>query len=612
MIVIKGPIPEEIIAEIRQHVDIVEFISEYVLLKRRGHSYTGLCPFHQEKTPSFTVSHEKQMFYCFGCKTGGNVYTFLMKQENLTFTEAVQRLADRTGIEVPQEDWSTVDREAIRRQQRLQEINQLAADYFHYLLTKHASGKMARQYLEKRAVNEQLIQRFQLGYAPPGWQNLLEFLACGNFSAVETVSAGLALASEEDDGHYDRFRNRIMFPIFDVREKVIGFGGRVLDAGIPKYLNSPETPAFHKKSTLYGLNFAIPEIRKQERAIIVEGYMDVLAAHQHGVTNVVASLGTALTREQALLLRRYTQDVVIAYDADVAGSEATVRGLEVLHQNGFRVKVITLPPGQDPDDYLRHEGVDAFRQMLEVQSLSLIEYKLKQAMAMADPKTSEGKADIVSAVLDDLSRIGNEVEKQEYVRFIAGRLAVSEEAIYIELRKRTTKMHKYGTMKDKTGKNRYNSKQVQFSQYPAHLKAERAVAGLILRNPELFQQVQSEINIESLEDAAAREVILAIKSTGQTTQNVEPASIIDLLDNEEAVQLVTQGFLGEPEMIEGETVLEDCLRTIKLHHIQQAIDRQQSAIDTAEKSGNITEVSRLLDEKADLHQKMSYLKKQWH
>ncbi|MHB1125764.1 MAG: DNA primase [Bacillota bacterium] len=608
----KGPIPEEIVTEIRQRVDIVQFISEYVLLKRQGRNYTGLCPFHQEKTPSFSVNHDKQMFYCFGCKTGGNVYTFLMKSENLTFAEAVRHLAERTGMEVPGEDWSTVDQEVIRRQQRLQEINQLAAKYFHYSLTKRANGKAARHYLEKRAVDQQLIQRFMLGFAPPGWDNVLKFLASRGYGAHEVVSAGLALAREKEDGYYDRFRNRIMFPIYDNREKLIGFGGRVLDDTIPKYLNSPETTLFHKKNVLYGLNFSIPEIRRQEKAIIVEGYMDVLAAHQHGVTNVVASLGTALTREQAMLIRRYTQEVVIAYDADVAGNEATVRGLEILQQTGFRVKVIALPPGLDPDDYLRRDGAEAFRHMVEKQSLTLIEYKLRQAMTSSDSRTSEGKADIVSAVLNDLSRIVNEVEKQEYVRLISGRLGVSEEAIYIELRKHTTKMHKSGTTKDKTGEIRYNSKQVQFSQYPAHWKAERTLACLMLRKPDLCRQLEAEIDMESFEDSASREVILALKAAGQTTHSVEPATVIDFLENEEAVQLVTQGFLSDPAMLEEETVLEDCLRTIKVYRLQQVMENKQIAINAAEKSGNIADVSLLLGEISDLQQKIANLKKQRH
>ena len=429
------PWNQEAIEEIRRRVDIVEVISEYVELRRQGRNLIGLCPFHQEKTPSFSVQPEGQFFHCFGCGVGGDVFRFLQLREGLDFPEAVRRLARRAGV--PEEELAPTA-EARRRaaqRARLVALNERALSYFRAQLQGPA-GARARAYLERRGISPEIADRFGLGYAP-GDGGLLRLLAAqrgGERNTVQEDARVLGLVLEGRRGPYERFRDRLIFPIRDPSGQVVGFGGRLLGEGHgPKYLNSPESPLFHKGRVLYALDQAAPELRREEKeAIVVEGYMDVIALHQAGITQAVASLGTSLTQDQAALLRRYTSRAVIAYDGDAAGDRATVRGLQILAAQGVTVRVASLPEGEDPDSLARRGGPEAVRRVLD-QALPLTEFLLERALGERAPESVEEKAEAVGRAIPILAQVENLVARAGYVERVANKVGVSVAAVAAEL-----------------------------------------------------------------------------------------------------------------------------------------------------------------------------------
>jgi len=352
--------PEELIEEVRTRNDIVEVISGYVRLQKKGSNYFGLCPFHNEKSPSFSVSPGKQMYYCFGCGAGGNVITFLMEYENQTFPEAVRTLAQRAGIALPEADDSKEARQADSRRAKLLEINKEAAKYFYYQL-RTERGSVGMEYLRKRELSDETMNHFGLGYANKYSNDLIQYLKSKGYSEDLIRDAGLCNVDEKH-GMYDKFWNRVMFPIQDINHRVIGFGGRVMGDGKPKYLNSPETEIFDKSRNLYGLNFA--RTSRKGNVILCEGYMDVIAMHQAGFTNAVASLGTAFTSQHAGVLKRYTDQVILTYDSDGAGIKAALRAIPILRDAGISARVLNMKPYKDPDEFIKNMGADAFKERI--------------------------------------------------------------------------------------------------------------------------------------------------------------------------------------------------------------------------------------------------------
>lgn len=426
---------QEAIEEIRRRVDIVEVISEYVELRRQGRNLIGLCPFHQEKTPSFSVHPEGQFFHCFGCGVGGDVFRFVQLREGLTFPEAVRRLARRAGVPEEALAPTAAARRRAALRARLVALNERALEYFRAQLHGPA-GARARAYLERRGIDRETADRFGLGYAP-GDGGLLQALAGQRGREGNTVQEDarrLGLILEGRWGLYERFRERLIFPIRDPSGQVVGFGGRLLGDGRgPKYLNSPESPLFHKGRVLYGLDLAGPDLKRLgKEAVVVEGYMDVIALHQAGITQAVASLGTSFTQEQAALLKRYCDRAVIAYDGDAAGDRATVRGLELLAREGVAVRVATLPPGEDPDSLARRGGPAAVQQVLE-EALPLTQFLLRRALGTEPPTTVEGKAEAVSRALPILAQVENLVARAGYVEQVANKIGVSAAAVAAEL-----------------------------------------------------------------------------------------------------------------------------------------------------------------------------------
>jgi DNA primase len=438
--------------EIKERLDIVEVIQSYVPLKKAGRSYKGLCPFHSEKTPSFVVFPDTGTWHCFGaCGTGGDVFSFIMKQENVDFGEALKVLAQRAGV-----DLKPPSPQAAAAEQRvalLQEINQSAANYFHHLLLNSDEAVRARAYLEKRGLARETIDRFQVGYALNQWDGLLRYLSSKGYAAADMAEAGLIVERDDRSGHYDRFRGRVVFPIRDLQGRTIGFGGRVLDDSLPKYLNSPQTPLFDKSSVLFGIDQSRQGIRIAGEAVIVEGYMDVLMAHQNGINNVVAQMGTALTEAQLRLLKRYTQRFILALDSDVAGDQATLRGLDVARQVADRevvpvptprgfirfeerlaadIRIVSLPVGRDPDEVIR-ESPQRWAQLIG-QARPVMDYYFQALTADLDLSVARDKAEAVRRLGPLVAEIGDRVQRTHYLQQLARMVQVDERSLWQQIR----------------------------------------------------------------------------------------------------------------------------------------------------------------------------------
>ena len=479
---------EHVVDEIRQRLDIVEVIGDYVPLRRAGREYVALCPFHDERTPSFTVSPAKQMFYCFGCQVGGDVFTFVMKKEGWTFPEAVAHLARRAGVTLPERPLSPGQRRVRDRQEQLARVLAAAAAFFRQVLRSPA-GEAARRYLEERGLPEPLWDRYGLGYAPAGWDGLVRALEQRGVPGAWLAEAGLA-QPRPGGGYYDRFRHRVMFPIADPRGRVVGFGGRSLDGQEPKYLNTPETPLFNKRRLWYGLDWSRPRLRETGTAVVVEGYMDAIAVDRAGVGYAaVASLGTSLSEEQVDLLARYVQQVIIAYDADAAGQRATMRGLAMFADAGVEVRVAQLPPGRDPDDVVRREGPEALRQILEA-AVPVVEYRFRQVMAAVDTATPRGRAQAVAELAPWLARVGHPVERAEYVRRYAVALGLDEAVLWQEVRRASRALRDAAARAGRRagGNNvqavRHTNRRVPVEEVPAGVaRAERGLVAAALFHP---------------------------------------------------------------------------------------------------------------------------------
>jgi len=439
--------------EVKERLDIVEVIQSYVPLKKAGRSYKGLCPFHSEKTPSFVVFPETGTWHCFGaCGEGGDVFSFIMKQENVGFGEALRMLARRAGVEL--EPRSPEAAQAEERRDLLRQINQAAAAYYHHLLLNSDEAARARAYLAERGLRSETLDRFQIGYALAGWDHLLHYLSDKGYDLTDVQEAGLIIKRDDGSGLYDRFRQRIVFPIRDHRGRTIGFGGRVLGEGTPKYLNSPQSPLFDKSSVLYGLDQAKRGIRAAEQAVIVEGYMDVLMAHQNGFDNVVAQMGTALTEAQLKVLKRHTRRFILALDSDTAGDQATLRGLDVARQvmdhevvpvptaRGLirfedrlaaDIRILSLPLGQDPDEVIR-ESPALWTQLID-QAQPVMDYYFQALTQDLDLRTANGKAEAVRALGPLIAELGDRVQRSHYLQKLARMVQVDERTLWQQIRR---------------------------------------------------------------------------------------------------------------------------------------------------------------------------------
>lgn len=471
------------LAEINHRVDILDVVADTVKLTRKGDRYWGLCPFHAEKTPSFSVTPGKNMFYCFGCHAGGNLFTYIMKRDGMDFPEAVQMLASRAGIQLHH----TQVNKAVDRFRRVVEVNKAAASWFQGILEEDPAATKARQYLAKRHLKEDTIKRFQLGYSPNEWNRISNYLLGKGFDLEWVKESGLIKRSKNGDAYYDLFRDRVIFPIFDYQGSIVGFGGRTVEEALPKYLNTPETEVYVKRNHLFGLYQARETIRKSNQAILVEGYMDCLKLHQHDIQNAVASLGTALTREQALLLRRYSENILVLYDGDEAGQRETLRAVEILAEQGLNVEVLTLPGGLDPDDYLDQYGKEEFLQYIQNNRVSYIEFKVKRSIAAENSLNLQAKIRVINAVKPDIGRLESTILRDNYVKMLSRLLKIEENLILKEIESNIGQRMQHP--KNKSPVNRDN---IQYGNY----SMEEKILANMLQNSDIADTIASQIGVQ--------------------------------------------------------------------------------------------------------------------
>ncbi len=487
---------EAVLDEVRASVNIVSLVSEYVALKKRGRNWVARCPFHNEKTPSFNVSEEKQIFMCFGCQTGGDVFKFVMLVEHLAFPEAVRFVAERGGVTLPKLSEAGVAADASDAEQ-LRQAMAAAAAFYHHTLLRSAEGQDARTYLADRGVSDATIERFQLGFSPAGGEALIRHLSGQGFSPKLMEDCGLAKVSEDGLRRYDAFRGRIMFPITDVRNRTIAFGGRALGDRQPKYLNSPETRLYNKSRNLFGLSHSREGIKKRDHAILVEGYMDCIVPFQHGVDNIVASLGTSLTQEQVRLLGRYTREVVVCYDADSAGLQATQRSLELFLEEDFRVRVFRLPAGHDPDTYVRKVGRDEFLTGLHGATPYLdfvLETAVESQESLDDPRS---KVQVLNAVLPYLAKLPNAVERSDYVFRFARRLRVEDRQLLAEVKRAAQQ-------------RRTRLPESSMTSLAEMKFAEKRLLQVLLNNPDIQGSVLPQMSMQDFEGLVGARIFAAV------------------------------------------------------------------------------------------------------
>lgn len=523
--------PDELVEEVRAKNDIVDVISGYVRIQKKGSSYFGLCPFHNEKSPSFSVSPGKQMYYCFGCGAGGNVFTFVMEYENYTFQEAIKELAQRAGVALPEIEYSEEVKKRESRRAKLLEVNKEAAKYFYYLL-RAPQGKIGYQYLSGRKLSEETMKKFGLGFANVTSNDLVAYLRSKGYTDDVIREAGLA-SFDEKYGMHDKFWNRVMFPIQDINHRVIGFGGRVMGDAKPKYLNSPETMIFDKSRNLYGLNFA--RTSRKNNIILCEGYMDVIALHQAGFTQAVASLGTAFTVGQANLLRRYTEEVLLAYDSDGAGTNAALRAIGILKETGLRGKVINMAPYKDPDEFIKANGAEAYQERIDkAENSFFFELRiLEQDYDLGDP---ESKTRFHREIAKKLCGFEEEVERENYIESVAERYHIGFE----NLRKLVAGYAAQTGLVKPVERPKQAVTQKNTPEENAK-KSQRLLLTWITEEPALYQKITKYIGADDFTDELYQKV--AGKLFGDLEQgNFNPAAIISTFQDEEEQREVASLF----------------------------------------------------------------------
>lgn len=586
--------PDEVIEEVRLNNDLVEVVSEYVRLEKKGGGYFGLCPFHREKTPSFHVEPVKQFYYCFGCNNGGNVYHFIMNIENLDFLDALRLLADRAGIILPEPD-NKEEQQKIKIRKNILDVNRMAARFFYSCLAAE-KGREALKYLHNRGLSNRIIKRFGLGYAPNEWSLLTKFLLEQGIDESILIQSGLCIKNKNQN-LIDRFRGRIMFPIFDIRGNIVAFGGRVMDDSLPKYINSPETPCYSKGRELFGMHLA--KKSKEKKLLIVEGYMDVISLHQAGIDFAVASLGTALTSIQGRLLKKYADEVIISYDADTAGQKATERGLEVLNQLGCRVKVLQIPDGKDPDDFIRKNSAEKFKTLVD-RAISLLEYKISLLRRMYSLDNEEGRLNFLNGVADLLTEQENFMEREIVIKKISRDYDISEDAIHAEVERRLKQKQRkekntefYSARKDLTGSVKTYSVR---KNEGVRVRYEKMLLALLCRENHLYQEVENRYPLSDFSNDSLREMASYLYDRLKTGSDFLLEEYISRLEPDKASSIVhmsnTFCNFDEPEK-----ALEDILQKLEI------LKLEEEKKDILMRLKNITNV----EEKMKLQEQLQFI-----
>ncbi len=575
---------DEIIDEVRQTNDIVDIISQYVRLKRSGRNFFGLCPFHNEKSPSFSVSPDKQIFHCFGCGVGGNVFTFLTKIEGISFVEAVQNLAERSNIQLPTiENKGDAAKEELKA--KVYKVNEFAANYYHENLYKPES-KIAQEYIKKRKLTNETLKSFQIGFSGK-FDELYKALTEQGFKETEILESGLV--NKNDNGKFiDRYRNRLMFPICDVRGRVIAFGGRVLDDSKPKYINSPENIVYSKGRHLFGLNVAKKNDIK--KILIVEGYMDVISLHQRGITNVVASLGTALTQQQGWLLRKNSEQIILSFDSDEAGLTAKMRALDILQNMGCDIRILQMEGAKDPDEFIIKYGNARFQTLIE-KALSVIEFKVKNLKKDLDLNNVNDKIKFLNEIAKLISKIDNTIEKEIYIEKIAKSYDISKEAIYAEVNKLSYSSSKSEKFLEKN-KPVIKHQKIQQEIVPEAInrRENTVLAILLMGDLNIFQVIKQNIKIEDFKVEINKKIIQKLyEEFEKGNSNIN--GILDDLDEEEQNH-ITMIMADDYEIQDIEKAIDDIIQNYEKEKINV---RKFEILEELEKENISQEEKKLLE-----------------
>ncbi len=589
---------DELIEEIRTNNDIVDVISKYVTLKRSGRNFFGLCPFHKEKSPSFAVSPDKQIFHCFGCGAGGNVIHFISKIEGLDFKDTLELLANRANIELPTLENSEDDKTA-RLKSKVYEINKIAAEFYHENLYKPTS-KMAQEYIKKRKLDNRTLKAFLIGYAG-NFNELYLLLKQKGFTEEEMLASSLVKRTD-NGGYMDSFRKRLMFPIQDVRERVIAFGGRVLDDSKPKYINSPENIVYSKGRNLFGLNVAKKHDTK--RIIIVEGYMDAISLYQRGITNVVASLGTAMTESQGRLLRRHSEQVILGYDADGAGQAAILRGMEILQNLGCDIRVLQIEGAKDPDEYVLKYGPERFQRCVD-NSISLVEFKVKVLLKELNIENTNDKIKFLNEIAKILSKITNQIEREIYVDKIAREYKISKEAIYAEINKLIYKDNQGSKKLEKKVITMELKEESKTNISESTLKKEKLVIYLLINEySKSYEKIVKLITLNDIQDETNRQILKKMYEEFQKG-NINTNQIVDWFQDENIISRITEIMAEDFEITDVNKAIDDL---INVYEKQKLVNRRNEILKQLDTEKDVENMKELEKELNDIILKLAKIK----
>jgi len=579
-------IPNEKIAQVRDATDIVALISNYLTLKKSGKGYLGLCPFHSDSSPSFHVNPNTQLYYCFGCQKGGNVFNFLMEIEKMSFIEAVEFLAQKAGISLPK---TKVDDRLEKEKEALYFVNRWAANLFYKNLLSPV-GKSALQYVQGRGINREMIKTFGLGYSLPDWDGLIKQTKKDAVSLDILLKAGLII-KKNSGNYYDRFRGRFMIPIVDLYKKVVGFGGRkMVDDDSPKYINSPETPIYQKGQILFGLYQSRDSIKQQDQAIFVEGYTDLISLFQAGIKNVVATSGTALTTAQAKLIRRFTENVILLYDADTSGSLAAMRGADIFLDEGLEVKIVTLPAGHDPDSYVRERGVQYFKQTLS-HAKSIIKFKIDTLAQKLDVSSTQGKTQLINALLESIVRIKDSIKQNLALKEVAEHFTLDERALMDQLRQ----IKKSGQFRP-LATDKIDSKQqaIKIRHKSKYDLAEEDLTRLLMEDTNWLSLLIKHVDLDEIFDPEIRTIFSIIFNLYQANDKLNPEMILGQITEPQISSRMAELMTAKyGEDTDRQKLIEDCIVLLKRRRLENVLTNLENEIKIAqEKELDVSEYTR--------------------
>jgi DNA primase len=604
-----GRLPEEIVDAVLKHHDIVDVVKKYVHLTKQGKNFKGLCPFHSEKTPSFTVTADKQIFYCFGCSAGGNAIKFVMEMEGLSFPEAVRSMAEEADIRF---DWQEQPSEPTEQQKdraSLLKAHEIAAKLYHYLLKNTDHGKPAMDYLKSRGFSDKLIDTFQIGYAPSNWDTLAQFLQQRGYALPLMEQGGLISARSNGNGYVDRFRDRIMFPIHDVKGNVIAFGGRILGDGQPKYLNTSETVLFNKSRNMYNFHQARGAIRKSQTVVLFEGYVDVIKAWEAGVLSGVATMGTSLTEHHAHVIKQNAQHVIVCYDGDNAGQTAAEKSIPILESAGCGVSIAVIPSRMDPDEYIQAYGAERFMSEIIGSAVSSTKFKLIFLARNHTLQDDEGRLKYIQAALKIIAEIPSPIEREHYLKDLSTEYHYSLDALKQDLhqiREQMQKVKSYGDNKDNSWNNVMNDRRAPDrapTLFPAYHNAERKLLAAMIGDREVTfyveQQLGAQFNVEA--HAAIAAYLYAYYAQGN---DPEPSRFIATLQDNRLESAASSISMTESSSGLNQQVLDDYIREIKKFPRQMEIDRKKEEMNRAERSGDVMRAVQIASEIITLERQM--------